>query len=94
MEKALESSNPKTTTIVTVTAAQLRVIADRLDEAARHALPGQEISYDFTRTITFRYDPEVSLSRMMGVLSLSRVAEFAASRIEGLPDPKLEAPAT
>lgn len=58
MEKALDSSQTRSLTIVTVTPEQLRLIADRMDDQARkNPSSGREIFYSFTRNIELMYDP-------------------------------------
>lgn len=58
MEKALDSSQTRSLTVVTVTPDQLRLIADRLEDQARKGHgAGREIFYSFTRNIELMFDP-------------------------------------
>lgn len=67
MEKIQTNNTPKASLIVNVTPDQLRVIADRLEHQARSILPGQEITYDFTRSVSLVFSPEVSTERYLTV---------------------------
>lgn len=61
MEKATETSIPEICTPFAVTPSQLRIIADKLDLAAKSTLPGQCIDYKFTKELKLRYSPEIPL---------------------------------
>ena len=67
MKKPMQSPTARVTTLVDVTPQLLREFADRLDQAAKLALVkhGSSVIVDFVDDITFRFKPEVPLSRMM-----------------------------
>jgi hypothetical protein len=74
MEKAISSGTPRSQVFIQVSPLQLREIADRLEQMSRSSLPGEQVSYDFTRSISLCFDPEVSSDRYL------RIQEFAESR--------------
>lgn len=59
MEKALDLGQPRSVITVTVTPAQLRTIADRLETEARQnaAGAGKEVFYSMTKSIDLMFDP-------------------------------------
>jgi hypothetical protein len=65
MEKALESLTPRARLKIKVTPRLLREAADRLDAAAKTGLHhSQELEMDFTRSVSFVYEPETTLGTM------------------------------
>lgn len=61
MEKAIDTNIVKTSKFVRMSPDQLRIIADKMEQSAKIALPGQEIIYDITSGLSFIHDPEKSL---------------------------------
>ena len=63
IHKAVENNNALSRITVKVTPEQLRVIANRIEAQSKNTLPGNLITYDFTKDILFMFDPELTLER-------------------------------
>ena len=63
MERAICNGTPKSQLSVSVSPDQLRQIADRLEHMSKDSLPGEQITYEFSRSVALVFDPEVSTER-------------------------------
>jgi hypothetical protein len=77
MKKPIQNPTAKVATVVDVSPQILREFADRLDQAAKVARVkhGSNVLVDFTDEITFRFNPEVPLSKMMNGFTDTEVVQ-------------------
>lgn len=67
MEKLQVANIPKATQQIAVTPDGLRQIADRLEHLARSVLPGHEITYEATRSVSLVYSPDMNTERFFRI---------------------------
>lgn len=83
MQKPIQSPTARVTTLVDVSPQILREFADRLEHQAKitRVKHGSNVLVDFTDEITFRYKPDVPLSRALGELEVNYVPVEAPSLV-------------
>jgi hypothetical protein len=75
MQKAMSNQNVQTKTLVEVSPAVLREVADRLENTSKSAMPGQTLTLPFTNSIWFQFNPEIPSHSVLNIRDINATVE-------------------